>query len=243
MRIAANASVDDNTYGGEGIHPDVGFAPDVLPEKEVSQKGVSTHCAPGTTSPALPSSGSIPRGSWYVLRATYGREKQACDYMKAHGIRVFHPTQTVHRKEEGKIKAYEESCIPNIFFAFGTKETIESFVYDNTRLSYLRFYSRCCRSEGRCLREPLIIPTRQMEDFIHICSQRMEQDVIVTTRTVQQFANGQMVRVVKGPFEGVEGRIARYKRQQRVAVVIEGVATVITAYVPTAYVEPLPVLR
>ena len=54
---------------------------------------------------------------------------------------------------------------------------------------------------------------------------------------IQKFQAGQTVRVIDGVFKGVVGKVARYHGQQRVAVVIDGLLTVATAYVPSAFLE------
>ena len=52
MKIADNASIDDNTHGGGEIPPCTGLTPDALPEvpepakAENSQTGVSTNNVP-----------------------------------------------------------------------------------------------------------------------------------------------------------------------------------------------------
>lgn len=56
---------------------------------------------------------------------------------------------------------------------------------------------------------------------------------------VHKFKTGQMVRIVNGKFTGVVGRVARYQGQQRVAVVIDGLLTVATAYIPSVFLEKL----
>lgn len=48
---------------------------------------------------------------------------------------------------------------------------------------------------------------------------------------------GQVVRIIDGKFKGVVGRVARYQGQQRVGIVIDGLLTVATAYIPTAFLE------
>ena len=45
------------------------------------------------------------------------------------------------------------------------------------------------------------------------------------------------MRITQGKFAGVVGRVARYKGQQRVGIVIEGTFTLATAYVPSGAVE------
>ena len=41
-----------------------------------------------------------------------------------------------------------------------------------------------------------------------------------------------------GDFKGVIGKVARYCKQLRVAVIIEGLLTIATAYVPRGYLKP-----
>lgn len=45
-----------------------------------------------------------------------------------------------------------------------------------------------------------------------------------------------MVRIVDGDFAGVVGRVARIAGQQRVAVEINGLCIVATAYIPKSFI-------
>lgn len=56
---------------------------------------------------------------------------------------------------------------------------------------------------------------------------------------MQKFKTGQLAKVVDGEFKGFVGRVARWKGQQRVGIVIDGFATVVTAYVPSASLRPM----
>jgi len=47
------------------------------------------------------------------------------------------------------------------------------------------------------------------------------------------------VRVIDGDFRGVVGKVARVAGQQRVVLSITNVGLVSTAYIPTAFIEPL----
>ena len=47
------------------------------------------------------------------------------------------------------------------------------------------------------------------------------------------------MRVIDGVFKGVIGKVARYHGQQRVAIVIDGLATIASAYVPSAFLEQI----
>ena len=54
---------------------------------------------------------------------------------------------------------------------------------------------------------------------------------------VEKFKNGQLVRVIDGPFAGVEGTVHRYKGQQRIGIVVEGLFTITTAYISKEKLE------
>ena len=244
MKFADNASIDDNTHGGGEIPPCTGLTPDVLPEviepakAENLQSGVSTRNA---------LSGSIiktikrkPKNvpHWYALRVTYGREKKAYDYLVGKHIEAYYPTIKTVKEVDGKRKTVEESRLPNIFFAHGTEEEIKSFVYDNVNLPYLRFYYRHTHEGALLIKEPLIVPDYQIEGLKIICASEAE-DVIIVPPEIQKFQAGQTVRVIDGVFTGVIGKVARYHGQQRVAIIIEGLLTIASAYVPSAFLEKI----
>lgn len=226
----------------------IGFASDALPEvrkptlAEDSQTGVSTKNGLSGTAPKTSKKKSEEVLHWYALRVTYGREKKAYDYFVGKGIEAFYPTITTVKIVNGKRRSVEESRLPNIFFARGTEEEIKSFVYDNVNLSHLRFYYRHSHERARILKEPLVIPDSQMESFKKICNSEAK-DIIVEVGKIPKFKMGVLVRVVEGCFKGVVGRVARYHRQQRVAVHIEGLCTVVTAYIPSAFMIPIEIVE
>jgi hypothetical protein len=138
----------------------------------------------------------------------------------------------------GKRKEVEVSLIPNLLFAYGTEKEIQQFVYDNNHLPYLRYYYHQVLNGAKVVRQPLTVPDVDMESFRLICSQE-EHDIIVQASGVTKFKTGQRVRVTSGPFAGVEGRVARFKGQQRVGIVISDLLTVMTAYVPNGMLEEI----
>ena len=258
---------DNTHGGGEippctGLTPDA--LPEVqAPHEEAnSQTGVSTRNAlsgtddkpSGETKPALTiprceggrANGSTPLKTlrrkpkevphWYALRVTYGREKKAYDYLVGKHVEAYYPTIKTVKEVDGKRKTVEESRLPNIFFARGTEEEIKSFVYDNVNLPHLRFYYRHTHEGVRLIKEPLIVPDYQIEGLKIICASEAE-DVIIVPPEIQKFQAGQTVRVIDGVFTGVIGKVARYHGQQRVAIIIEGLPTIASAYVPSAFVE------
>jgi hypothetical protein len=204
-------------------------------------RGVTTSIVPTPTTPSATKGTNIKDEAethWFALRTTYGREKKAYDYMTEQGCEAFLPTIEVTKQIDGHIQKVTESRIPNMFFAKGTQEYIESFVYDNVHLPYLRFYYRYFTRNNTKQKEPMIVPQREMEALSIIC-QSNEDDILLLQENVDKFTKGDMVRVVEGPFKGVEGIVARYKGQQRVGIVINGLLTATTTYIPSGFLKPI----
>ena len=226
--------VKENKSGGGFTSPCTGFTSDALPEvpdlaAENSQTGVSTKNA-------LLKTKNIPH--WYVLRATYGQEKKAYDYLVSKKVKAFYPTMRVMKEVKGKRIYVVESRIPNLLFVFGTEEEIKTYVYDNVNLPFLRFYYRYFFVNHKTEKTPMIVPNHQMESLRIIYAAETD-NTIVSLAEVPKFRKGQMVRVTDGAFKGVVGRVARWQGQQRVAVVMEELVTVVTAYVPSAFLEKM----
>lgn len=241
MKVDEIASPDVNTVGGGETPPSAGLTSNALPKVQSyvakdSQTGVSTKNALSTTK----KSSNNPKEPqlWYALRTTYGREKKAYDYMTAKGITAFLPTVSTIKMINGKRKSVTESRLPNIFFAYGTEEEIKAYVYDNVNLPFLRFYYRHKHEGKKIEKTPMIVPTSQIDSLKIICEAEAE-DIIISHTEIPKFEKGQVVRIIDGAFKGVVGRIARYQGQQRVAVVMDELVTICTAYVPSAYIETM----
>ena len=82
----------------------------------------------------------------------------------------------------------------------------------------------------------MIVPDYQMESLKIICAADAD-NTIVSLGKVPKFEKGQLVRVTDGAFKGVIGRVARWQGQQRVGVVVDNLVTVVTAYVPSVFLE------
>ncbi len=242
MKVDEWTSEDVHTSGGGEHPPCAGLTSNALPEAqstmsvESSQTGVSTKNALLVTKPKAPREADIPH--WYALRTTYGREKKAYDYMTAKGITAFYPTTNVVKLIKGKRKVVTESRLPNIFFAYGTEEQLKEYVYDNVNLPFLRFYYRHIHERNRIIKTPLIVPDNQMDSLKIICVADAD-NTFVSLVKVPKFEKGQLVRVIDGAFKGVTGRVARWHGQQRVAVIVDDLVTVCTAYVPSAFLEKM----
>ena len=242
MKVDEWTSEDGHTSGGGEFPPYAGLTSSVLPEAqstvsaESSQTGVSTRSVHILGKSKVQKEEETPH--WYALRTTYGREKKAYDYLTAKGVTAFYPTTNVVKLIKGKRKVVTESRLPNIFFAYGTEEQLKSFVYDNVNLPFLRFYYRHIHVGNKIEKFPMIVPNNQMTSLKIVCEADVD-NIIVSLVDVPKFQTGQWVKVVDGAFKGVMGRVARWQGQQRVAVVVDGLVTVCTAYVPSAFLEKI----
>lgn len=207
------------------------FTACVLPE--VTDVFVSGNSNTGVSTSSVPLK---TKSSWYALRTTYGREQKAYEYIVSHDGVAFLPTIKTVKVVEGKSETHTISRIPNIFFAYGTDVDIKKFVYDNVNLPFLRFYYKHTHVGSKILREPLKVPDKQIETLRIICNSEQE-DVVLLPDEVKKFTLGEKVLVTKGAFQGVVGVVARFKGQQRVGIVIDGIMTIATAYVPNAFLE------
>ena len=242
MKVDEWSSEDGHTPGGGKTSPSAGLTSNALPEAQStmsvasSQTGVTTKNALLVTKPKAPREADIPH--WYALRTTYGREKKAYDYLTARGITAFYPTTNVVKLIKGKRKVVTKSRLPNIFFAYGTEEQLKEYVFDNVNLPFLRFYYRHIHEGNTIKKTPLIVPDNQMDSLKIICAADAD-NTFVSLVKVPKFEKGQLVRVIDGAFKGVIGRVARWQGQQRVGVVVDDLVTVVTAYVPSAFLEKI----
>ena len=76
-----------------------------------------------------------------------------------------------------------------------------------------------------------------MDNFIRLTSIIDSDHILFVDRSQCHFKNGDHVVVTDGDFRGIEGRIARVARQQRVVVELDGVGCITTAYIPKAFLK------
>lgn len=85
----------------------------------------------------------------------------------------------------------------------------------------------------------MIIPDNEMKNFINATSVPSEHSGMIPKERVH-YKSGELVRVIKGDFTGVIGRVARASGQQRIAIDIDGLGTFVTAYIPNDFIQEWP---
>lgn len=225
------ALLNADKIGGGDIPPCVGVKSNALPEvqklllAENSDTGVTTNNVPSATK------------HWYAMRTTYGREHKAYDFIVSNGGTAFLPLIKQEKVINGKKSIIDVSRIPNIFFVYGTEDEVKTFAFDNVHLPFLRFYYESHHEGVKIIKEPLIVPDQQIQSLRILCQAEAEDIRLVPDEMIQKFKEGDSVHIIEGEFKGIVGKVARWHGQQRVAIIIDGLCVIATAYVPSAYLE------
>lgn len=176
---------------------------------------------------------------WFVLRATYGRANQALDALRAKNVETYLPMHYVIKEIDGKRKLIHEPLLPNIIFARMTRQKTHDFVKEPASTAkWLKYYTDKTkpveRSTGK--NPPVTIPDNEMINFIRLTSVNSEHIMVLPPERCH-FKSGDLVRIIKGAFTGIIGRVARAAGQQRVVVEIEGLCNIATAYIPNDFMQ------
>lgn len=226
IRNDMNALLNAHTPRGRNRSPHVGLTSNVLPEAQRSQTGVSSDYVQKADH------------EWFVLRVTYNRTQKACDIISTANVQSYMPMHYIIKKEIGKKKRMLQPLLPNLFFVYATRETVNSIIKKKgEETSVLKFYlDKTKPLEDNGKHPPLTIPFTSMTNFIKATSTESEHVRIVSAEQCH-YKSGDIVKVIDGEFKGVTGRVARIAGQQRVVVEISGLCLVATAYIPNGFLE------
>ena len=161
---------------------------------------------------------------WYAMSATFGRALKAKEFLESRSVRCFIPLKyevlgdRIHGRKRQLVPA-----ISNLLFVNTTRSNIQSL---KSEVSYLQYLTR---PEG-ARRVPIVVPERQMEQFIAVCNTYNEKLVYLNPEEIN-LEKGTPVQIIGGAFDGVEGTFIKIEgvRNRRVAVLVPGIAAVVIA--------------
>ena len=212
------------TLRGELSPPCTRLTPDAFPEAKSSRTGVSVRYVP------------TPDKRWYVFRVSYGREDKASDILIDDGTYTYIAKKIAEKYVQGKKKKYLQTLIPNLLFAYTTDEKAKEYVSNKAELSCLSFYYNHFELDDNQKNPPLTVSDEEMNRFI-LATCNMNRHLLFVQPSQCHFKGGDQVRVIDGPFTGVEGRVARVAEQQRVVISLSNIGLISTAYIPTAFLR------
>lgn len=203
-----------------------GLTATALPEANGSQTGVSVRNAQSETK------------QWYVLRVSYGRAEKANEILTAKGIETYLPLHTINKEVDGKRKKQRVPMLPNFLFVRTTLSILESLIKSSPDSRFISFYYDHFNTKPDGKNPPLVVPANSMENFIKLTSID-DEHILLIDEVNGTYKQGDYVRIIDGPFKGIEGRVTKITGQKRVIVEMPGLCSVATAYVPKAFIKKL----
>ena len=161
---------------------------------------------------------------WYAVRVSYGRVLKFCASLKETGIEHFIPMCTKKLEKNGKRTVVTVPAVSNLCFVHTSKSVLDDIFLSMGDARYASFFW------DKATRNPIVVPDKAMADFIQISSV-MSDDILYLKDITSKLQAGQKVRVLDGPFKGVEGVVLRIKRSRRVVVDFPDLLAVATTFV------------
>ncbi|MDR1745786.1 MAG: UpxY family transcription antiterminator [Tannerella sp.] len=162
---------------------------------------------------------------WYAAKVRYQTEKKIKKYLTEHGIEHYIPFHKVVIERNGRRKSVERPVISCFVFVHTDRKTALALPADmSITMNFIH-----CLDTGQML----VIPPKQMQDFMFVLD--FSEETVRLKNT--ELAYGDRVRVIKGPFAGIEGELVRIKGHKRVVVRLDGILAVATTYIPSSFLE------
>lgn len=168
---------------------------------------------------------------WFALSAPHRREMEAQRLLEKNKIRCFIPMSTSVVTIGGKKQRRLVPAVSNLVFAQTTRDILQTV---KRGIPYIQY--KVNTENGRNV--PIIVPDRQMDQFIAICQIQNEKIIYLSPDEIN-LSKGTRVRVIGGAFNNIEGVFLKLKgkRQKRVVVLVSGVAAVATAEIEPEYIQ------
>ncbi len=168
---------------------------------------------------------------WYVMHA-YNAEFKVEKLLERTTLRCYIPKRYMVRQNRyGKVRVLLP-VIPSLVFVYGTYQEINAFQKD---LSFFHFVTAARLSGGH---STLKVPDKEMEDFIRVTSDA-EQELRYYRPEEINLQRGQRVRIIGGPFDGVEGVMLKVKgiRERRLVVSLPKLLSVAATYIEPEFIQ------
>ena len=166
------------------------------------------------------------------MRVTYRREMKVKAEMDELGVPAFVPMRRIIQQGR-RLKNALEPAIHNLIFIHASEEKVQALKRSRPELQYMMR-----QMNGKM--EKIIVPERQMNDFMKVCTTSPDFIEIVPAEGIR-LKPGQEVMVVSGPLQGIRGYFQRIggHRERRLIVSIPGACSA-TIQVNAEEVTPIP---
>lgn len=186
---------------------------------------------------------SIPDGfQWFVMRASYGQNIKAQEIFTHYGIFSYVPYETtIVKNKSGKNKKVRKPIFTNYLFVLATLNDAKLFTAKSLTeysVSYLNFAYDHTHQNVYGRDQVMTIQSGAMQNFIRLAEFDTYKVHSVNPDEVR-FVTDTPVLITQGVFKGIRGRVARIHNQTTVVVILDGIVSMTTAYIPKAFMEPI----
>lgn len=168
---------------------------------------------------------------WVAIRTFYCKEESVAQYLHTQGIEHFIPQRFQEDITlDGERKRKLVPAVHNLLFARLTPNVKEfKDIINQCPISISVYRNKETNAYYQ-------IPQSQMVEFRAICDPNYK-DTLYVEQEVAEARVGEEVRVVRGQFKGVKGKLVRYKNRSYVVIVLAGLGVMI--HVPKWYCRQL----
>ncbi len=155
------------------------------------------------------------------MSAPYHRELQAHEWFTARGIKSFVPMRyELVTARDGHKSRQLVPAIHNLIFVHTTQALMREL---KPQLSIVQYLTRPVDGHNR----PILVPDSQMQQFIRVCDS-YDDHLLYFHPEELNLRRGTAVRIIGGPFDGVEGTFVKVQgvRNRRVVVQLTGLLAI-----------------
>ena len=179
-------------------------------------------CVPDAGTRSYDSSLLTPHSSksWYPMYVTYSREVLVRDALDKKGVKNFLPMERVTERIGKKLVHSLQPLIHNLIFVYSDRAQLRELKMFNRDCVHMQFMTIKPRNDEQAS-VVITIPERQMEQFMRA----MGIDDELGQRRFLPYTDflgreGQRVRFLRGPFQGIEGTIKRINRNRHLVIAL-----------------------
>ena len=183
---------------------------------------ISATCVPDAGTRSYDSSLHTPPSSkmWYPMYVTYSREVLVRDALDKKGVKNFLPMERVTERIGKKLVHSLQPLIHNLIFVYSDRAQLRELKMFNRDCVHMQFMTIKPRNDEQAS-VVITIPERQMEQFMRA----MGVDDELGQRRFLPYTDflgreGQRVRFLRGPFQGIEGTIKRINRNRHLVIAL-----------------------
>ena len=157
-----------------------------------------------------------PKMEWYVMRDLHRGHCKVFAYeeLAQKGFRTYTPTIKKPKLDsKGKATIVERPYLPDLFFVYGDRKSIESLIHSRSFFQFRFKY-------GVSPVSPIVVPSQAMEDFIS-ANKSSDETRFFLVSSIPKSARNCPIRIIGGPLNGLEGLLLRTRGTTRKQLVIE----------------------